>query len=244
MKEKVERKNLSGWKIKSTAETIILSVILLNAAGCSIKPEAEVIGKEKKSPEIEYSINYVQFKNKGKEEALEEINLKMQEDELNFEKRIEEALCSWKEWEEFCEKREGGNTEPFNFEMNAETAFYKNYALVKESFYGYEGGAHGFYFQKTFCYDFKNRKQAGIEEISGLKAEEISAVCKKKIVENYYGDFTAAEFEEKYSQWVNDACSVENVKRLKFFAENGKIKVIFDPYEAGPWSFGVIEVEL
>lgn len=139
--------------------------------------------------------------------------------------------------DEFLEEIKENNEKGSTYNMMVDTSFYKHIASIHFTLYMYSGGAHDIRFDKVYYYDLNQNKEIDVskifdfnEEFLGLLSNESYHYLKKEKLELI--------FEDDYL--LKDGLSPlkENFKYL--ILENDSLKVLFPPYQVGPWSSGEI----
>jgi len=168
---------------------------------------------------VEIKIDYPMYENKNFNKKIKNY---IKEQEQEFKKTIENYQ----------------DEKDYDFFVNYTKEIMNNRETLHLTIFAYTGGAHHERIDNIFYYDRKNQKELQLSDIldnSKEFYETISTIARKKLKENkkeliFSGDFLEEGLEPKS----------ENFKLLIFTKEG--LKIIFPPYQVGPWSSGAIEI--
>ena len=142
---------------------------------------------------------------------------------------------------ELLAKIKGENAKGSTYNISYKLNFYQNLATIQFTVYVYSGGAHDIRYDKIYYYDLNNGKFLELEDLITNETKffkKISAISKeilkKEKKELIYEDAYLVEDGLKLTK--------ENFQNIIF--EATAIKIIFPPYQVGPWSSGEINVEI
>ena len=135
--------------------------------------------------------------------------------------------------QEIKTENEKGST----YNVLVEPTFYHHIVSVHFVIYAYTGGAHDIRFDKVYYYDLEKNKEISIMDIVNfnddfldLLSYEAYQYLKKEKLDLVYDD--------EYLLKDGLSPTKENFDYLVF--ENNSLKIIFPPYQVGPWSSGEI----
>ncbi len=142
---------------------------------------------------------------------------------------------------ELLDKIKGESAKGSTYNISYKLNFYQNIATLHFTIYVYSGGAHDIRYDESYYYDLNNGKSLELKDLVTNEDEflkKISALS-KEILE-----------KEKKEQIYEDTCLVldglkptkENFGNIIF--ESDALKIIFPPYQVGPWSSGEINIKI
>lgn len=128
---------------------------------------------------------------------------------------------------------------PYN--VFVDTSFYNHIVSIHFVIYIYTGGAHDIRFDKVYYYDLEKNKEVNILDIVDLNEnflDLLSCEAYQYLKKEKYGLI----YDDEYL--LKDGLSPikENFEYLVF--ENNSLKVVFPPYQVGPWSSGEINFSI
>lgn len=138
---------------------------------------------------------------------------------------------------EFLGEIKAENEKGSTYNVLVEPTFYHHIVSVHFVIYAYTGGAHDIRFDKVYYYDLEKNKEISIMDIVNfnddfldLLSYEAYQYLKKEKLDLVYDD--------EYLLKDGLSPTKKNFDYLVF--ENNSLKIIFPPYQVGPWSSGEI----
>lgn len=125
----------------------------------------------------------------------------------------------------------------YSFNINYDKYNYKNIETVHFIIYQYVGGAHDERFDEIFYYDKQNKKQLMISDlliINDSFYEKLSLLAREKLTSQKDLLFQGEMLEDGLK-------GVPTNYKYLIFTDEG-LKIVFPPYQIGPWSSGEIDV--
>lgn len=184
-----------------------------------------------------------------KGEGMEEFNLALEKEKGREERFRADFAVDWEEWSiwqgEYLD--EGEEVPPFVYETTAQVYYGgkgNRYVSVLFDNWCYGGGAHGNYAYISENWDLVEGRFVNVMDVTGLTAEEISALCERQIRTILYEDVPDEEYESSFKDWVMAGCDPLYVGNMDFFVDKKRVVVIFDPYEVAAYAYGAVGVEL
>lgn len=130
------------------------------------------------------------------------------------------------------------NDKNYDFIVNYTEDRYQNIISIHFIILAYTGGAHYERMDEIFYYDEKKQKEVQISEIINNNKyfyEYLSKIAKKELKKNN----SSLIFEDELLN-IGLEPKEENFKYLIFTKEG--LKIIFPPYQVGPWSSGELSI--
>lgn len=120
-----------------------------------------------------------------------------------------------------------------------DTSMYQDIISVHLVLFVYSGGAHDIRFDRVYYYDIKNHKEILLKDILEYNESllnELSTLSKEFLLEKKQDVI----FDEEDILEEGLEATFNRFQYLMFEEEN--LKIIFPPYQVGPWSSGEIDV--
>ena len=137
----------------------------------------------------------------------------------------------------FLEEIKANNEKGSTYNIMVSMSFYKHIASIHFTLYMYSGGAHDIRFDKVYYYDLNQNKEMDGSKIFVLN-EEFLEILSKEAYQYLKKEKPELIYADDYLLKDGLRPTKENFGYL--ILENDSLKVIFPPYQVGPWSSGEI----
>ena len=142
---------------------------------------------------------------------------------------------------ELLEEIKGENAKESTYNISYKLNFYHDIVTIYFTVYVYSGGAHDIRYDKTYYYDLNHGKSLKLADLITNENEFFKkiSILSKEILENEKKDLI---YKDTYL--VEDGLKPTKEKFLNIIFEADSLKIIFPPYQVGPWSSGEITVKI
>lgn len=138
---------------------------------------------------------------------------------------------------EFLGEIKAENEKGSTYNVFVDTSFYNHIVSVHFVIYTYTGGAHDIRFDKVYYYDLEKNKEIHISDIVNL-SENFLSLLSHESYQYLKAEKSELIYDDDYLLKDGIRPIKENFGYLIF--ESDSLKVVFPPYQVGPWSSGEI----
>ena len=141
----------------------------------------------------------------------------------------------------FLEEIKNDSSKGSTYRISYDISYYHDVASIHFVLYVYSGGAHDIRFDRVYYYDLTSLKELTLVDMIEDQEqflEEIKVLAKEELLREHKNNI----YEDSELLESGLEATLENYRYI-LFANDG-LRILFPPYQVGPWSSGEIMVNI